>query len=70
MIRMVQHVLAEIALTAIGARIGIVALNIAVLAAGDIFRRTGLDVVGAAERIVVIAIRIDHGRLSPLKEAA
>ena len=42
MLWMVQHVFAEIALAAIGAGVGVVALNVAVLAAGDIFRRAGL----------------------------
>src|SRR5438552_5182357 len=51
--RIVQHVLAEVALAAVGARFGIAALDVAVLAAGDIFRRADRDVVGAAGRIVV-----------------
>jgi hypothetical protein len=63
---MVHHVFAEIALTTIGARVGVAALNVPVLAAGDILRRTGRDIIGAAERVVVAA-GIDHGRLSPLK---
>src|SRR4030088_606371 len=63
---MVQHVFAEIALRAVGARVGVVALNVAVLAAGDIFRRPHLDIVGAAERVVV-ATWVSHGRLSPLQ---
>src|ERR1700724_841126 len=62
--RVVQHVFAEIALRAVGARVGVVALNVAILAAGDIFRRAHRDIVGAAKRVVVIAARIDHGRLS------
>jgi hypothetical protein len=66
-IRMVQHVFAEIALAAVGARVGGVALNVAILAAGDVFRRAGLDIVGAAERVVVIAVRIDQRRLSALE---
>ena len=70
MVRMIQHVLAEIALAAIGARVGVVALNVAVLAAGDIFRRAVFDIIGAAERIVVIAIGIDQGRLALLEAAA
>src|SRR3954454_11896811 len=37
--RIFQHVFAEIALAAIGARVGLGALDAAVLAAGDIFRR-------------------------------
>jgi hypothetical protein len=64
----VQHVFAEIALTAVGARVGVAALNIAVLAAGNILRRAHRDVVGTAECIVV-ATGVDHGRLSPLKAA-
>ena len=51
--RIVQHVFAEVALAAIGARGGVAALDVAILAAGDVFRRAGLDIVGAAERVVV-----------------
>src|SRR4249919_3805871 len=47
----IQHVFAEIALAAVGAGIGVDALDVAVLAAGDIFRRAGRDIVGAAERV-------------------
>ena len=65
---MVQHVFAEVALTAIGARVGIVALNVAILAASDILRRARRGVVGTAECIVV-ATGVDHGRLSALKAA-
>src|ERR1700730_12438036 len=54
-VRVVQHVVAEIALTAVGARVGVVAHDIAVLAAGYILRRAGRDVVGAAKCIVVAA---------------
>jgi hypothetical protein len=68
MVRMVHHVFAEIALRPVGLRIGVVALNVAVLAAGDIFRRAH-RIAGAAERVVVIAAGIDHGRLSPLEAA-
>jgi hypothetical protein len=63
---MVHHIVGEIALTAIGARVGVVALNVAILAAGNIFGRAGRDVVGAAVRIVIAAC-IGHGRLSSLK---
>ena len=66
--RIVQHVFAEIALAAVGARVGVGALDVAVLAAGDIFGRAGRDIVGAAERVVVAA-GIDHGRLSALEAA-
>jgi hypothetical protein len=50
---MVHHVFAEIALTAVGACIGVTALNVAILAAGDVLRRACRDIAGAAERIVV-----------------
>ena len=66
---MIHHVLAEVALTAVGARVGVGVLDVAVLAAGDVFRRAGRDIIGAAERIVVAA-GVDHGRLSPLEAAA
>jgi hypothetical protein len=69
MVRMVQHVVAEIALAAVGAGVGVVALDVAVLAAGDVFRRTDRDIVGAAEGVVVIAARNGHGRLPPLEAA-
>src|SRR5580692_11030625 len=51
--RMVQHVFAEIALFAIGAGVGVGVLDVAILAAGDVFRRAGRDIFGAAERVVV-----------------
>jgi hypothetical protein len=66
---MVQHVFAEIALTAVGARVGVAALDVAIFPARNIFRRAYHNIVGAAERIVVIAGCIDHGRLSALKAA-
>src|ERR1700682_2883828 len=68
-LRMIQHVFAEIALAAVGARVGVVALDVAVLAAGDIFWRADRDIVGAAEGVVVIATRDGHGRLSALEAA-
>jgi hypothetical protein len=67
-VRVVQHVFAEIALAAVGAGVGVDALHVAVLAAGDIFRRADRDIVGATERIV-IAAGIDHGRLTALEAA-
>src|SRR5205814_3321269 len=69
MFGMVYHVFADVALAAVGARGGIVALNVAVLAAGDIFGRAGCDIVGAAEGIVILAERIGHRRLPPLEAA-
>src|SRR6266581_7184232 len=57
-LRMVQHVFAEVALAAVGARGGVVALNVAVLAAGDIFGGACRNIVGAAEGIVVLGKRI------------
>src|SRR6266566_541470 len=38
MLRVVQHVFAEVALAAIGFRFGPLSLDVAILAAGDIFR--------------------------------
>jgi len=64
---MVQHVFAEVALAAIGAPGGVVAGNVAVLAAGDIFRRAGCNIVGAAERIIVFAQRILYDAVTPLE---
>jgi hypothetical protein len=52
MVRMVHHVFAEIALAAVGARVGVAALNVAILAADDIFRRAGREIFDAAERVV------------------
>src|SRR5260370_13450423 len=68
-VRMIQHVFAEIALAAVGAGVGVVALDVAVLAAGDVFRRADPDTVGAAEGVVVIAARNGHGPLPPLEAA-
>jgi hypothetical protein len=65
---MVQHVFAEIALAAIGARGGVAALDIPILAAGDILGRAD-RIAGTTERIIVVAERIDHGRLSSLEAA-
>ena len=61
--RVVQHGFAEIALAAVDAVVETGTPDIAVLAAGDIFRRADLDVVGAAERVVISA-GVDHGRLA------
>src|ERR1019366_7219781 len=44
--RIVQHVFAELALLPVGARCGVTALNVAVLAAGDIFGRWLLLILG------------------------
>jgi hypothetical protein len=52
--RIVEHVFPEIALLLVGAHDGVVALDIAIPAAGDIFGRTSRDIVGAAERVVVL----------------
>src|ERR1700738_3346512 len=46
--RIVEHVFAEVALLLVGAREGVAALNVAILAAGDIFGRADRDIVGAA----------------------
>ena len=55
MIRVVHHVFAKIALPTVGARLGPLALHVAIPAAGDIFRRAGrYGVVGAAVGIIVV----------------
>src|ERR1051325_6580807 len=59
----VQHLLGEIALGTVGARIGVAALHVAVLAAVDIIVRAHRDIVGAAE-CVVVGAGVDHGRLA------
>jgi hypothetical protein len=51
--RIVQHVFGETALLLVGVRRSVGALGVAVLAAGDVFGRADLNVVGAAERVVV-----------------
>ena len=61
-----QHVFAEVALAAIGAGVGVVALRIAIFAAGDVLRRPDCDIAGPTEGIVVAA-GVGHGRLSPLE---
>ena len=43
----------ETALLLVGARRGVTALNVAVLAAGDVFGRADLNIVGTAERVIV-----------------
>ena len=58
----------EIALGAVGAASTAAALDVAVLAAGDIFGRAGLHIVGAAE-CVVVGRAIDHHRLAALEAA-
>jgi hypothetical protein len=55
MVGMVHHIVAEVALTPVCACIGMVALNVAIFPAGDIFGRADRDIAGAAERIVVAA---------------
>ena len=67
--RVVQHVFAEVALTAVGARGGVAPYHVAVLAAGDIFRRTDRDIVGAADRVVILAQAGDWN-LAALRTAA
>ena len=46
-----------------GRRGGRCALDVAVLAAGNVFRRADRDIVGAAERVVVLAAGSAHGDL-------
>jgi hypothetical protein len=57
MIRVIEHVFAEVALAAVGFGLGCVALDVAVLAAGGVFGRTRLHIVGAAIGVVVINAR-------------
>src|SRR4051794_29056053 len=63
---MVQHVFAEIALASVGPRVEPGTPDVAILAAGDIFGRADLDVVGAAVGVIV-GSGVDHGGLSPLQ---
>lgn len=61
--RIVEHVLAEIALLPVGAIDGIAALGIAILAAGDIFGRAGCDLAaGPAKGVVILGQRRIIGR--------
>jgi hypothetical protein len=70
MLRMIQHVFAEIALPAVGARDGGVALGVAFPAAVDIIGRSLRDLAaGAAERVVILGQRARHRRLAALKAA-
>ncbi|MFK4537356.1 hypothetical protein ABIA00_005539 [Bradyrhizobium ottawaense] len=59
---MVQHVFAEVALAAICTGGGGVALNVAILAAGHVFRRALRIAPAQADRIVVVAAH-RHRRL-------
>src|SRR5262249_24759070 len=59
----VQHLLRHVSLGAIGAGVGVAALDIAVLPAIDVFVRARRNVVGTAVRIV-IGRRIDHDGLA------
>src|ERR1700760_3818316 len=71
MIRVVQHVFGEVALLAIGTFVVVVALHVAVVAAGDIWLRARRDgAVCLAERVVVdIECAVLSGRLSPFQAA-
>ena len=52
---MVQHVFAEIALTAIGSPSRVIAQDVTIFPAGDILRRADRDIIGTAECVVVFA---------------
>src|SRR6185369_10679047 len=68
--RIVEHVFAEIALRAIGARLGPGARGVALLAADDVGGRAGLGVVGAADGVVIRRRRlrgVDRHRLAALE---
>ena len=67
--QIIQHLLGEIALSAVSAGVGVAALDVAVLAAVDVVVRARRDIVGAAER-VVIGAGVDHGRLAAFKAAS
>jgi hypothetical protein len=60
--------LGEVSLGAVSAGVGITTLDVAVLAAVDVFVRADCDVVGATEG-VVIGGAVDHGRLAALEAA-
>ena len=66
--RIVQHLLGKISLGAIGACVGIAALNVAVLAAVDIFVRADSR-IGAAVG-VVIGRRVNHDGLAAFEAAS
>src|SRR5258707_5650409 len=53
--RRVDHGFAQVLLRAVGLGGGVAALDVAVLAAGHVFGRADRDVVGAADRVVVLA---------------
>src|SRR3954454_1270561 len=60
LVRRVDHGLIQIALSAGGFRGLVVALNVAVLPAGDVVGRSGGGAAGAAKGIVVIGYRGDR----------
>ena len=63
LVRIVEHVFAEIALLPVGAIDSVAALGIAIPAASDIFRCAGCDLAtGAAEGVVVFGERRIVGR--------
>jgi hypothetical protein len=64
----VEHVLGHVSLGAIGACVGIAALDIAVLPAIHIFIRARRNVIGTAMG-VVIGRRVDHDRLAAFEAA-
>src|SRR5438270_5201775 len=55
LVRRVDHGFAQVLLRAVGLGGGVAALDVAVLAAGDVFGRADRDIVGAADRVVVFA---------------
>src|SRR4051794_9055576 len=54
-VRRVDHRLAQVLLRAVDLGGGVAALDVAVLAAGDVFGGADGNIVGAADRIVVLA---------------
>ena len=67
---MVQHVFAKVALAAVGAGGGSIALDVAVLAAGHVFGRARRIAAALADRIVIVAARREKDQRSALRMAA
>src|SRR5690242_7572849 len=67
-VRIVHHVFAEIALPPVGAGFGVLALDVAVLAAGDIFGRADRHLAAGLAILIVVAHAL-RDRRSPAFEA-
>ena len=68
-VRIVHHVFAEIALPPIGAGFGVLALDVAILAACDIFRRADRDLAIALAVLIVVAHALRDRRSAALETA-